>query len=694
MVTIRRALWPPPEADARNAPTRGPGILDRLRWLEARTDHPIRILTTGLAGFLTAVALCVPFGLRVLDVSLSLSPVSVRLSSGLIDQVFKTAGGYPYASVNAYNPWALATVNGTGVAANSGWACDTLILNPPAGGVSCPEAVMVFGIPAVTVGAILLTLAFVVVCLVVAWRPTPVSLLTGLAILAIAFFFLPTRVHERYLFPFIAIGAILAAASIRWRIGYAILSATTFLNMYVVLTTLYPGNPGIRDWLGIGDEIRSPEGVLRISLAGVPVLIWAFLQLVPSEQRRLAREIEAGADLDEADDEAWDDEAAEWADDLEPATDGDVAASRDRDGRRWGPAGAGALPGPAGAAAAAGGAVAGVGALAMPRPVTMPTWSEPPSFTELGPIAWFRAKLAERPIRADRSRALHGEPSGRLDKLDLWILVVLIAAMLGIRMFRLSEPYEMHFDEVYHARTATEFLQDWRYGMSHDIYEYTHPHLAKYAMAGGLVAWGDDRVTGTSQLGVPVVDAAIEPRNDDPAFVGDRAGDRLDVVTGSELRSYDLATRELIATIPIPGATAVAVDDAGFRLVIGGRDGSISTVDVTALDTTRNAGSAALTPEPFAFAQVDGRDSPGLRAAGRGIGARAPRRRPARDVRWRDGGGPRDRPAPRRRRHRSGGDGARAGRHARCGRGSGGRSPGDDDDLRRGRGHVRGAPPQ
>ena len=81
-------------------------------------------------------------------------------------------------------------------------------------------------------------------------------------------------------------------------------------------------------------------------------------------------------------------------------------------------------------------------------------------------------------------------------------------ASLGLRVFRLAEPYQMHFDEVYHARTATEFLQDWRYGISHDIYEWTHPHLAKYAMAGGIVAWGDDRVSATSDLGVPVRDAA------------------------------------------------------------------------------------------------------------------------------------------------------------------------------------------
>ena len=140
-----------------------------------------------------------------------------------------------------------------------------------------------------------------------------------------------------------------------------------------------------------------------------------------------------------------------------------------------------------------------------------PSWSEPPSLAELGPIAWFRAKLDERPIRADRSRALHDEPTGRLDKLDVWILVVLLASMLGVRMFRLSEPYQMHFDEVYHARTGTEFLQSWRYGYDHVIYEWTHPHLAKYAMAGGLVAWGNDRVTATSNLGVPVLDAVVEP---------------------------------------------------------------------------------------------------------------------------------------------------------------------------------------
>ena len=85
----------------------------------------------------------------------------------------------------------------------------------------------------------------------------------------------------------------------------------------------------------------------------------------------------------------------------------------------------------------------------------------------------------------------------------------------------------MHFDEVYHARTATEFLQDWEYGMPHDIYEYTHPHMAKYLMAVGIMTLGNNRVTGTTELQTNVKAAAVEERwspGEDPNM---RNGDRL-----------------------------------------------------------------------------------------------------------------------------------------------------------------------
>ncbi|MEA2549492.1 MAG: hypothetical protein QOE42_2090 [Chloroflexota bacterium] len=600
VVTIRRSLMHGPAdpsalrplADAASLdrtflPRVVTAILDRARAWERRTDRPVRIVTTGLVGLLTAIALCIPFGLSIIELGGPGAPAK----PSLLFEMFNTAGEYPYASVNAYNPWALASVDGSGVAANGSWACDSVIVNPPAGGAFCPDAVMIGPIPALFVGAALLALAFVLVSYMVARRPTPLVILTGVAILAIAFFILPTRVHERYLFPFIAIGAILGAVSVRWRIAYVVLSVTTFLNMYVVLTTLYPDNPGISDWLGIGAGIRATTGVQLVALAALAASLWAFAQLRPGADRALERELAASTDdvrqVDDALDDAAEGGALHAGRPVQVVGAGAASAARLRPAAGFG---------------------AGAAAAALPRQAqaAFPTWTEPGSFAELGPIGWFRSRLGQRPIRADRSRALHDEPTGRLDKLDLWVLVVLVVSLLGIRMFRLSEPYQMHFDEVYHARTATEFLQGWRYGIDHDIYEYTHPHLAKYAMAGGLIAWGDDRVTATSSLGTAVLDATVEPRLDDPDTPGQKDGDRVDVVTGTELRSYDLTTRGLIASVPIGGASALALDTTGNQLFVGSTSGTISTFDLGSLDAIRASGPSALPAEPAELGQVDG----------------------------------------------------------------------------------------
>jgi hypothetical protein len=200
------------------------------------------------------------------------------------------------------------------------------------------------------------------------------------------------------------------------------------------------------------------------------------------------------------------------------------------------------------------------------------------------------------PFRADRSRLLEREPGGRFDRLDAFVIVVLIVATLGLRLFRLAEPYQMHFDEVYHARTATEFLQDWRYGESHAIYEWTHPHLAKYAMAGGLVLWGGDHVGSTSDLGTPIRAVALEPRRDDEAG---RAGERLHVSTGSGIRTEDLRTRQTIAETPVPGIAALAVDPTQSRLILGAEDGTISTLELDGRGDG-DAGAAGVTPVELA----------------------------------------------------------------------------------------------
>ena len=559
VVTIRRALWPPERTGsdpggADDAQTGG-GLLGRLRAWERRTDSPIRILTTGLAGYLTAVLLCLPFGLSVFEVT-SQAPF---FASGLLDQIVKAGGGYPYLTVNAYNAWALVPSDlGNSLATSGQWVCDAVSLDASRCGAG---SVQVGAIPAVTLGAALLLVVIATVLWTIWRRPDRLTILVGLAVVALAFFAVPTRVHERYGFPFFALGAILLAVSPRWRIAYVVLTIATFANMYVVLTTLYPPddptlNP-VRDWLGIGDLIRSQLGVTVVAILHTAVAGWAWLQLRSGAHRRLATEADAAA-LPEPEAPPFFERPV-----AEPVF--------------------GGRPIQAPAAAI----------------VTLPTWSERRSFEAAGVTGWIRDRIRDAPYRADRSRMLAAEGGGRFDRLDVWLLVVVLLATFGLRFFRLAEPYQMQFDEVYHARTGTEFLQDWRYGLPHDIYEWTHPHLAKYAMAGGLVLWGQDEVTATSDLGVIVRDAAIEHRRVD-AGSGARVGERVHLATPDGIQTLDLRTRATVARMPLTGVTALAVDTVGSRLIIGRDDGSIDEVD---LDTVGLGGPDA-TPEPTPLGSV------------------------------------------------------------------------------------------
>ena len=163
----------------------------------------------------------------------------------------------------------------------------------------------------------------------------------------------------------------------------------------------------------------------------------------------------------------------------------------------------------------------------------------------------------------------------------------------------------MHFDEVYHPRTATEFLQDWRYGISHDIYEWTHPHMAKYAMALGIVAFGEDRVGATSDLGVAVVDAAIEPRRDDGQDArADRGRPRCGSPPAARSAPTTSATRELAASIPLPGAVACRLRPTPTRSCTSARGRARSgSIDTTPLDLDRGRGPPVdIEPYPWTTA--------------------------------------------------------------------------------------------
>jgi hypothetical protein len=569
VVAIRRALWPKGGYGDEEAPRRR-----GFAW-EHRDIGWKRIVTTGVAGFVTAVALSAPFGLTVIGVSTE----APFLTSTLLRLVFSTAATYPYLSVNAYNWWALFPVDGQSVASAGGalWMPDSPVNPGEAFGAIGP-------IPAGLVGAALLLGTAAVVAWIVARRPDRLTILVGVSVLALAFFAAPTRVHERYLFPFFGLAGILFAVSTRWKAAYVVAGIATFLNMYVVLVALYPDNPGVSDWLGIGGAIRSTFGVTVVALMHSAAFIWGVMQLRPSARRALAAELEG----------AWMDE-----DQVRPAAAVIPGTSR----RQAGGSAAGAVgsgAGPVVGAPAAGSAVAA----AAPRLV--PAWYDRPSWTEMGPIAWLRARVSETPFRPDRSASLVRERRGRLDRVDLWLLIVLVVAAMFLRTYRLAEPARMHFDEVYHARTAAEFLQFWRYGISHNIYEWTHPHLAKYAMAGGITAFAGHDVARSGDLGVPVRDATLEPRREDLSGGGDRAGDRTWVATGTELVAYDQLTRRVEARWALPGASAVTFDDVTNQLLVGTDAGELLAIDTTALDATRGADPASPAISPAMVATVEG----------------------------------------------------------------------------------------
>ncbi|MDQ6793210.1 MAG: phospholipid carrier-dependent glycosyltransferase, partial [Chloroflexota bacterium] len=92
----------------------------------------------------------------------------------------------------------------------------------------------------------------------------------------------------------------------------------------------------------------------------------------------------------------------------------------------------------------------------------------------------------------------------------------------------------------------------------------------------------------------------------DTAAPATRSGDRVHVVTGADVRSYDLRTRALESVVAIPGARSLALDATHHRLFVGTDGGEILTIDLTVLDGARRGGSGPAHPEATHLAQLDG----------------------------------------------------------------------------------------
>jgi len=163
-------------------------VVALVRGRAAGTIRPLVRVLTGAAAAYVVVAL------------------PLRLDPLRYAQAVMHAGTFqPSTSLNAPNPWGMLF------------------------GYKVPDG------PLFWVGAGLLAIGLAVAMLPLRYRrDLPTILAVGLFV-AFAFYFLPTRVHERYLFPAMALAAPLAVASWRVLVGYLVLTAAFALTLLFAL---------------------------------------------------------------------------------------------------------------------------------------------------------------------------------------------------------------------------------------------------------------------------------------------------------------------------------------------------------------------------------------------------------------------------------------------------------------------------
>jgi dolichyl-phosphate-mannose--protein O-mannosyl transferase len=534
-------------------------LLDRMYvdWF-ARRQGFVRLVSCAAVAVVVFVVAILPFDLELLAPPGTVTVPVVGNISGFLNLLGSLSGYYHFLTVDAFNAWALvgpmplfSEMSRTFI-----WTFDSLAVIGP--------------VQAVTIGALLLALTTIVVAVVLLLRDDRAAILTSFTMLALAFFALPTRVHERYQFPvFVVFALLVAGRSIserRWRWWYIALGVLAAVNLHAVATLAKPGfaTPGL---IGapLGDLFRSDAVVIAVSVANtllflVVLLAWARGVAWPAFTPLVQRI--AGA-------------AAVGATPLAPRMLSEPEEPPIRPTRQ-----------PPRANEAKPGGIRELGS----------------ALSRFGETLWrpIRGRLNRGSPPVDNTADLANEGGGLLDKRDLWVVIAILVVTFAVRAYRIDQPRAVYFDELYYATTGTEFLQYWRYGIKTEIFEYTHPHISKYAQAMSLAAFGNDRVTGVAAVGAPVRDVAFDPAFSAPGVAGGYGGDRIAIATGSEVRIAPHGVFDQAIVVPLPGAQLVAFDRATHRLYAADAAGVVWVIDGAALDAAFNGGAAA--PQPVRVA--------------------------------------------------------------------------------------------
>src|SRR2546430_5530711 len=208
---------------------------------DARWRPALAVVVGGAA---TAYALSVPFW----------GPDPFRIATELVALVRSASATYPYTSLYAFNGWSIFF---------DFWKPD--------------EGLVVYG-------ALLLAAGFLLSVLPLWWRRDTAMLLACAVFTGLAFYFLPTRAHERYLFPIFALALPFAAARSRVFAPYAALAVAFAISLYFAFTR-YEQYVDLRvpeiieaTFFGRGGQIA----IAVVIMAASAYLVW---QLVRGEAR-------------------------------------------------------------------------------------------------------------------------------------------------------------------------------------------------------------------------------------------------------------------------------------------------------------------------------------------------------------------------------------------------------------------------
>ncbi len=241
-----------------------------FRWLWSLSG-PTRLATSAIVGLAPAWAILALFR---------------QTPTGFLEHMRKTADQYPYLSVNAFNPWAVFSLaSGAPITRpleaipwlyDGGQMTHALEAIPTANN----GAQILGGATPYSVGLLLFAAATVFATARLWRRDDPIALLVCMSALALALFVLPTRIHERYAFPFFALALPLAATSRRWLAGYTVLAVASFANMYAVYSLALLQNAGSYRPELLEITLFSPLGIAAIGMIHTGGLLWVLWELV------------------------------------------------------------------------------------------------------------------------------------------------------------------------------------------------------------------------------------------------------------------------------------------------------------------------------------------------------------------------------------------------------------------------------